>query len=226
MAKSISFSRSLFILSINLTILALISTTCNAALFILGDSAFDAGNNNYINTSFQANYFPYGETFFKYPTGRFSDGRLAPDFIAEYAKLPFIPPYLQPHEHEFKYGVNFASAGAGALVETRRGLVVDLKTQLGYFKNVSQLLRQKKGDAEAADLLARAVYLFSVGGNDYAFAFETNSSVLRTYSPQQFVGLVIGNITTVIQVLLGSEISLLISYMINIINYVLTHINK
>ena len=130
----------------------------HVALFVFGDSLFDAGNNNYINTTFRANYWPYGETFFKYSTGRFSDGRLIPDFIgkrysisflisfavkineygcvliflsvlvfyfaAEYAKLPLIPPYLQPdHNHEFTYGVNFASSGAGALAETSQGLV-------------------------------------------------------------------------------------------------------
>lgn len=50
-------------------------------LFIFGDSLFDAGNNNYINTPFQSNFWPYGETFFNFPTGRFSDGRLIPDFI-------------------------------------------------------------------------------------------------------------------------------------------------
>jgi hypothetical protein len=55
----------------------------HVALFIFGDSFFDAGNNNYINTStdYQYNVWPYGETFFKYPTGRPSDGRLIPDFI-------------------------------------------------------------------------------------------------------------------------------------------------
>lgn len=53
------------------------------ALFVFGDSLFDVGNNNYINTSFDnlANYSPYGETFFNYPNGRFSDGRVIPDFI-------------------------------------------------------------------------------------------------------------------------------------------------
>lgn len=57
--------------------------TDHVALFIFGDSIFDAGNNNYINTSarFRANFWPYGESFFKYATGRFSDGRLIPDFI-------------------------------------------------------------------------------------------------------------------------------------------------
>ena len=55
----------------------------HVALFIFGDSLFDAGNNNYINTisDYQANYEPYGENFFKYSTGRFSDGRIIPDFI-------------------------------------------------------------------------------------------------------------------------------------------------
>ncbi|XP_015901887.1 GDSL esterase/lipase 1-like [Ziziphus jujuba] len=171
-----------------------------AALFIFGDSQFDAGNNNYINTTIgKANYWPYGETFFHYPTGRFCDGRLVPDFIAQYAKLPFIPPYLLPHNKLFINGVNLASAGAGALVETRKGSVIDLQTQLGYFKNISRVLREKLGDTEAEALLSKAVYLFSVGGNDYLFPFQTNSSVLYTYSVEQFVGQVIGNITQVIK---------------------------
>jgi hypothetical protein len=57
----------------------------HASLFIFGDSLFDAGNNNYINTTtdFQANFGPYGDTFFKYPTGRFSNGRLIQDFIGK-----------------------------------------------------------------------------------------------------------------------------------------------
>ncbi|XP_015902178.3 GDSL esterase/lipase 1 isoform X1 [Ziziphus jujuba] len=170
------------------------------ALFIFGDSQFDPGNNNYFNTTSKADFWPYGETFFHYPTGRFSDGLLVPDFIAEYAKLPLIPPYLQPGDvDQFIFGANFASGGAGALKETRAGLVIDLKTQLGYFKNVSRLLRQKLGDEEAESLVSRAVYLFSIGGNDYLFPFETNSSIPCTFSVEQFVGQVMGNITQVVK---------------------------
>ena len=45
-------------------------------------------------------------------------------FAAEYAKLPFIPPYLQiGYQYQLAYGANFASAGAGALVETFPGFV-------------------------------------------------------------------------------------------------------
>ncbi|TKY64211.1 GDSL esterase/lipase 5 [Spatholobus suberectus] len=113
----------------------------HTALFIFGDSLFDVGNNDYINSStfLQANFPPYGETFFKYPTGRFSDGRVIPDFIAEYAKLSLILPYLSPagyHDH-YIYGVNFASAGAGALVETNQGLRhVDNSKTLAFSHNV------------------------------------------------------------------------------------------
>lgn len=61
----------------------------HAALFIFGDSIFDAGNNIYINTTtdYQRNFWPYGETFFDYPTGRASDGRLMPDFIGKIVVL-------------------------------------------------------------------------------------------------------------------------------------------
>ena len=62
-----------------------------AALFIFGDSFFDFDNNNYINTTTldQANFWLYGETYFKFPTGRFSDGRLISDFISQIWK-PFV----------------------------------------------------------------------------------------------------------------------------------------
>lgn len=42
---------------------------------------------------------------------------------AEYANLPLIPPFLQPGFHNYYDGVNFASAGAGVLVETFQGSV-------------------------------------------------------------------------------------------------------
>ncbi|KAA8546292.1 hypothetical protein F0562_002969 [Nyssa sinensis] len=184
-------------------ILVNIPSTCfgddHVALFVFGDSLFDPGNNNYINTTARANFWPYGETFFKYPTGRFSDGRLIPDFIAEYAKLPLIPPYKQPGNHHFINGVNFASAGAGVLVETNQGFVIDLKTQLSYFKHVERLLREKLGDKEANKLLSRAVYLFSIGANDYGNPFLTNSTLFQSYSQQEYVEMVIGNLTAVIK---------------------------
>ncbi|GJR38675.1 hypothetical protein Tco_1214359 [Tanacetum coccineum] len=105
------------------------------AVFVFGDSLFDPGNNNYINIIpvLQAN-LPYGESYFSPPVGRFSNGRLISDSIAEYARLPLIPLYLEPGNNVFTYGANFASARAGALIETLPGLVVDLQTQLQYFR--------------------------------------------------------------------------------------------
>ncbi|PRQ20461.1 putative SGNH hydrolase-type esterase domain-containing protein [Rosa chinensis] len=172
----------------------------HAALFIFGGSTFDVGNNNYINTSnyFKANFFPYGETFFSHPTGRFSDGRLISDIIAEYADLPMIPPYLQPGFDNYTNGVNFASAGAGALAETHQGFALDLKTQLGYFKNVEKQLRHRLGEVEAHTLLSQAVYLIAIGSNDYV-AFITNSSSFESRSHEEYVGMVTGNITNVIK---------------------------
>ncbi|PRQ51701.1 putative SGNH hydrolase-type esterase domain-containing protein [Rosa chinensis] len=173
----------------------------HTALFIFGDSTFDVGNNNYINTStyFQANFFPYGETFFSHPTGRFSDGRLIPDIIAEYANLPMIPPYLQPGFDNYTNGVNFASSGAGVLAETHQGFVLDLKTQLGYFKNVEKQLRHRLGEAEAHTLLSEAVYLIAIGSGDYSFPFIANSSLFESHTHEEYVGMVIGNLTNVIK---------------------------
>ncbi|KAA0053547.1 GDSL esterase/lipase 5 [Cucumis melo var. makuwa] len=174
----------------------------HAAFFIFGDSFLDAGNNNYINTTTldQANFWPYGQTHFRFPTGRFSDGRLVSDFIAEFAKLPLISPFLQPGFHQYHYGVNFASAGAGALSETFHGSVIELKAQIKYFKeDVETWLKRKLGKAEGGLVLSKAVYLFGIGTNDYMSLFLTNSPFLKSHSKSQYVDLVIGNLTTSIK---------------------------
>ncbi|XP_031257059.1 GDSL lipase-like isoform X3 [Pistacia vera] len=115
-----------FIYGVSLVVFAAIFATTtslqsrrHAALFVFGDSLYDPGNNNFINSSIthKANYPPYGETFFRFPTGRFSDGRLIPDFIAKYAHLPYWKPYLAPGQHEFINGANFASGGASAIAD-------------------------------------------------------------------------------------------------------------
>ncbi|XP_030523859.1 GDSL esterase/lipase 1-like [Rhodamnia argentea] len=170
----------------------------DVALFIFGDSLNDAGTNNYINTteSFRANFPPYGETFFHYPTGRFSDGRLMVDFIAEYANLPLIPPYLQMKEGEFMGGANFASGGAGALVGTHKGFVVDLKMQLKQLEQLEKKLRKEMGSEKAKRIIKEGVYLISIGSNDYS---SYNPAQFQSISTEDYVGIVIGNITTVLK---------------------------
>ncbi|KAL8234888.1 hypothetical protein R6Q59_020988 [Mikania micrantha] len=172
-----------------------------SALFIFGDSFFDPGNNNYINTTsdFQANQWPYGKSYFNTPTGRFSDGRLIPDFIAEYAKLPLIPAYLEPGNDEYTHGANFASGGAGALIDSHAGFVVDLHTQLRHFNDLANHYKQNLGDTKASQFLSTAVYLFSCGSNDYLSPVANNHSIYYQHTQQQYVDMVIANLTTVIK---------------------------
>ncbi|KAI7741172.1 hypothetical protein M8C21_019351 [Ambrosia artemisiifolia] len=175
-----------------------------AGVFVFGDSIFDAGNNNYINTTSldQSNFPPYGQTYFGFPTGRFSDGRIIPDFICEHASLPLIPPYLDPMSHAFFHiGANFASAGAGALLQTFQGSVISLQTQLRYHKRVEKVLRKMYGNTKANTILSKAVYLFSIGSNDYTSPYLiTNSTHFNSsYSNAHLVRIVIGNLTTAIK---------------------------
>ncbi|KAI6700337.1 hypothetical protein NL676_014661 [Syzygium grande] len=182
-----------------------LSTHCDnqsqkdVALFIFGDSLNDAGTNNYIDTLFRANFPPYGETFFHHPTGRFTDGRLIADFIAEYAKLPLIPPYLQMKDDEFKGGANFASAGAGALVDTYKGFVVDMMVQLKQFEQLEKKLRKNMGSEKAKRIIKEGVYLISIGNNDYFMPLVYDPALFHSISMEDYVGMVIGNITTVLK---------------------------
>lgn len=54
------------------------------ALYVLGDSLSDSGNNNNRYTTAKANYPPYGVDFMGgIPTGRFTNGKTFVDFAGE-----------------------------------------------------------------------------------------------------------------------------------------------
>ena len=117
--KSMQRNRVLAFLLLAAQLLVKIPETCAKfpALIVFGDSTVDSGNNNQISTVLKSNFQPYGRDYFDgKATGRFSNGRIAPDFISEGLGLKnAVPAYLDPAYNiaDFATGVCFASAGTG-----------------------------------------------------------------------------------------------------------------
>ena len=62
-------------------------------------------------------------------------------------------------------------------------------------------LNSKLGEAKTKTLLSRAVYMFGIGSNDY-IAFATRKTTeLPSYTREEYVKMVIGNLTDSIQVI-------------------------
>ncbi|XWS36736.1 hypothetical protein CRYUN_Cryun20dG0111300 [Craigia yunnanensis] len=174
------------------------------SIIVFGDSSVDAGNNNYIPTIARSNFEPYGRDFNGgHPTGRFSNGKIATDFISEAFGLKgTIPAYLDPAYSisDFATGVTFASAGTGYDNSTSNVLsVIPLWKELEYYKDYQLKLRANLGDRKANDIISQALYLISVGTNDflenyYAFPARRSSQyTIREY--QNFLVGVAGNFT-------------------------------
>lgn len=77
----------------------------------------DPGNNNHLPTTARANFLPYGLNFYgRRPTGRFTNGRLATDMLAEKLGISrIIPGFFDPNLRlaQLRRGVSFASGGSG-----------------------------------------------------------------------------------------------------------------
>ncbi|KAJ1289249.1 hypothetical protein BS78_02G149700 [Paspalum vaginatum] len=142
------------------------------AIIVFGDSSVDTGNNNFIPTVARSNFWPYGRDYADgLPTGRFSNGRLATEFISEAFGLPpSIPAYLDPDctIDQLATGVSFASAATGLDNATAGVLsVITLGEQLAYFKEYTERLKVAKGEAAAAEIIGQALYIWSIGTNDF-----------------------------------------------------------
>ncbi|CAA7407062.1 unnamed protein product [Spirodela intermedia] len=148
------------------------------ALIIFGDSTVDSGNNNDIPTLLKSNFDPYGRDFSGgKPTGRFCNGKLATDFLSEAFGLPpTVPAYLDPAYgiRDFAVGVSFASAGTGLDNATSDVLaVIPLWEEVAYFKEYIRRLRKYMGQARAQRTLREALYIVSIGTNDFLENYYT-----------------------------------------------------
>ncbi|KAL6883334.1 hypothetical protein ACP4OV_010748 [Aristida adscensionis] len=171
-----------------------------ARVFSFGDSLTDTGNALRVTAGGPASRPPYGETFFRRPTGRASDGRLAVDFIVEALGLPHPTPYLSGKTPaDFRRGVNFAVGGASALgleFFESRGLKtfvpVSLGNQTSWFKTVLQSL----GPVSTGQSTATSLFVVGeIGINDYFIALVGNRTVGEA---KTFVPHIIGAIRSVV----------------------------
>lgn len=163
------------------------SKACNfPAIFNFGDSNSDTGG---YSTSYYRARPPYGKTYFHMPVGRYSDGRLMIDFMANKVGLPYLSAFLDSLGSNFTHGANFAYSASPITPQTR-GLpqggfspfYLDVQhRQFMQFKDRSQFLR-KHGDVfkrlmPPKEYFTRALYTFDIGQNDLGAGFFGNKSI-------------------------------------------------
>ncbi|KAI4352572.1 hypothetical protein L6164_006810 [Bauhinia variegata] len=167
------------------------------ALIVFGDSSVDAGNNNYIPTIARSNFVPYGRDFDGgKPTGRFSNGRIPTDFIAEaFGLKKFIPAYLDPKYNisDFSTGVTFASAATGYDNETSDVLsVIPLWKQLEYYNEYQNKLKAYAGEIKAKEIISESLHMMSLGTNDFLENYYTIPGRSSRYTPGEYENFLVG----------------------------------
>ncbi|KAF8662030.1 hypothetical protein HU200_056565 [Digitaria exilis] len=156
-------------------------TTGCTTLLVLGDSTVDPGNNNRLPTTARANFLPYGINFYgRRPTGRFTNGRLATDMLAEKLGIArTIPGFFDPNLRlaQLRRGVSFASGGSGYDDSTANRInVVSFSAQLHNLFRYKLLIRTLLGARRAERLVNRAAFVISTGTNDMLSVYLASSN--------------------------------------------------
>ncbi|KAG2687758.1 hypothetical protein I3760_09G065600 [Carya illinoinensis] len=178
------------------------------AILVFGDSSVDPGNNNILQTTMKGNFAPYGRDFFNgRPTGRFCNGRLATDFIAEAIgftkQVPaFLDPNLKPTD--LLHGVSFASAASGYDDLTANlSNVLPVSKQLEYFMHYMIHLRKLVGEKKANDIIRRAVFVISMGTNDFLQNYYLELIRPKQFTVQQYQDFLVSSMSRDIELMHG-----------------------
>eukprot|EP01018_Ginkgo_biloba_P038529 Gb_24613 [translate_table: standard] len=168
------------------------------AMFVFADSLSDNGNNNHIPSLARANFPPYGIDFPSGVTGRFCNGRILVDILANLLGLPFIPPYLDSSTHgrNVVRGVNYASAAGGILDESGKNYVarISFNQQIANFQNTLQVLNELAESREIlSQYLSKSICVIAFGSNDYLnnYLMPNLYSSSREYSPRAYAVLLL-----------------------------------
>ncbi|XP_010540489.1 PREDICTED: GDSL esterase/lipase At1g28580-like isoform X2 [Tarenaya hassleriana] len=152
---------------------------CYESIISFGDSIADTGNLLILSDPNHLPHFalpPYGETFFHFPTGRHSDGRLIIDFIVAGATALDIS----------------CLKGKGVPSDITN---VSLGVQLNIFKEILPSLCSPPSDC--SEFLSRSLILMGeIGGNDYNYPFFAGKNVDEI---REMVPLVINVISSAIR---------------------------
>ncbi|VVB04128.1 unnamed protein product [Arabis nemorensis] len=171
------------------------SPSCNfPAIFNFGDSNSDTGG---LSAAFGQAPYPNGQTFFHSPSGRFSDGRLIVDFIAEELGLPYLNAFLDSIGSNFSHGADFATAGStvrppNSTISQGGASPISLDVQLVQFSDFltrSQLFRSRGRVFEhllpRKEYFSQALYTFDIGQNDLTAGLKLNMTAdqIKAYIP-------------------------------------------
>ncbi|XP_057980798.1 GDSL esterase/lipase At5g55050 [Malania oleifera] len=171
------------------------------AVFVLGDSLVDVGNNNHLKLSLAKADFPHNGIDFPShkPTGRFTNGKNAADFLSEKVGLPTSPPYLallskNSSAAAFLAGVSFASGGAGIFDDTDKKYrqSIPLTSQVDDYERVYGEIVKELGSDAAKARLSKSIFFVVIGSNDIFAYFKSGRSGSRLRSsstPQRYVDL-------------------------------------
>ncbi|CAA7024655.1 unnamed protein product [Microthlaspi erraticum] len=152
------------------------------ALFTFGDSSYDAGNKLYkqANPKLPAQHlWPYGKSRDD-PNGKFSDGHIIPDFIADFMTIPTgINPVLKPGVNLTR-GASFAVAGASIRGSPEESMT--LNEQVKLFKSLKSKYWTDK-------YIAKSLFMIYIGTEDYLNFTKANPKADAS-AQQAFVTLV------------------------------------
>ncbi|KAH9553730.1 hypothetical protein CY35_08G026900 [Sphagnum magellanicum] len=172
---------------------------CYSTIFGFGDSKTDTGQ---MQTAFPfqtaAEFWPYGKTFFGRPVNRYCDGRLVIDFMTQAYNLPFLSPYFEALNSDFRHGVNFAASSAGARRVIYRGCPFTLPIQLQQYRRfkLTTLSTDLEVRSPNATGFRTGLHVVSVGENDYRLGYHAGMTFDQVV---KWVPDVVGNITAVLE---------------------------
>lgn len=175
-----------------------------SCIYVFGDSSVDPGNNNNLITDQKVNFLPYGKDFYDgRPTGRFTNGRLATDLIAEaLGHTKIIPAYLDPNltSAELVNGVSFASGGSGYDDLTANfSNVISLSKQLEYFREYKARLGRVVGKKKAQEMVTNGVFLLSMGTNDFLQNYYIEPTRSKQFTIEKYQDFLISAMTKYIK---------------------------